>query len=229
MRPMNPLYALGGAGALVVAALVGGTLMRSALAAPPTSEGSDAGAYCDTFTRALADELGVSTDALAAARRAAAATTIDVAVTAGDLTAERGAALKERLADADGAGCGLPWRHAGGGPGRPHLPLGDLLGAAAGSLGIDEADLADRLRTGETLAEIAEAEGVDVATVTTAITEALGDALDEGVADGDLSQERADEIADQVADRLADGEWPGPFGPGRWSDRGPGAGDEPAT
>ncbi|HET7686775.1 MAG TPA: hypothetical protein VFM19_10240 [Candidatus Limnocylindria bacterium] len=218
---MRTLKALGGAGALLVAAIVGGTLISSVLAAPSgTSTDTTAlahdgdgtrGAYCQAYVDALASELGITTDELATAARAAAAATIDAAVAAGDLTEERAAALKERLAEAEGNGCAMIGGRFGfGGHGglRGHLPLGDLLGAAATSLGIEEADLAQRLRDGATLAEIAEAQGVDVATVTTAITDALGTALDEAVAAGDLTQERADEIAERVADALADGTWP---------------------
>lgn len=221
---MRRLQALGGAGALVVAAIVGGTLMSSVLAAPSgtatdsTTLAHDAdgtrGEYCRAYVDALASELEITTDELASAARDAAESTIDAAVAAGDLTEERATALKERLAGAEGNGCALiGGRFHFGIGGRPdglrgHLPLGDLLGAAATSLGIDSADLAQRLRDGETLAEIAEAEGVDVATVTTAITDALATALDEAVAAGDLTRERADQIAQRVADALADGTWP---------------------
>ena len=88
------------------------------------------------------------------------------------------------------------------------MPLGDLLGAAADSLDIGRADLVDRLRAGETLADIASAEGVEVATVTGAVTDALDGALADAVAAGDLTQARADEIAAHVAQELADGTWP---------------------
>lgn len=215
---MQPLKTLGAAGALVAAAIIGGTLISSTLAAPPETGGDDGlpgGQYCDAYRDNLAAELGIETDALDAARRAAAEATIDAAVAAGDLSEERAAALKERLADGDG--CAWLAHRPRHGPGHPHLA--DLLGAAAQSLGLDEADLIDRLRSGDTLADVAEAEGVDLAAVTGAVSDALDAALDEAVADGDLTQERADAIAKRVADALADGEWPGRVGLGRWHDR----------
>ncbi|MEO8245654.1 MAG: hypothetical protein ABI622_00910 [Chloroflexota bacterium] len=220
---MRLLRAFGGAGALVVAAIVGGTLISGVLAAPATpatdatAVADDAeGTYCQAYLDALANELGISSDELTTAGRAAAATTIDAAVAAGDLTEERATALKERLAASAGEGCGLlgGWHHPGrrggpGGPGGPGmLPFGDLLGTAADSLGIDQAALVERFRAGETLADIASAEGVDVATVTAAVSDALDSALADAVAAGDLTQARADEIAAHIATELADGTWP---------------------
>ena len=244
---MRLLKAFGGAGALVVAAIVGGTLISSVLAAPATtgtdpttladdSDGPD-GAYCQTYLDALASELGISTDELAAARQAAAATTVDAAVAAGDLTDAQATALKERIAANAGEACPfLGGRlHLGGrgGPGRPGmLPLGDLLGVAADTLGVEQADLVERLRAGETLADIATAEGVDIAAVTGAVTDALDAALADAVAAGDLTQARADDIAAHVGQELADGTWPDHPGRGHgWHGRddAPDAEATPAT
>jgi len=88
------LKAAGLASSLVVAALVGGTLISAASASPrsPASTGSslvaddvDAGAYCDLWRQTFADELGVSVDDLTPAGKAAAVATIDAAVANGDL------------------------------------------------------------------------------------------------------------------------------------------------
>lgn len=222
---MKLLKAFGGAGALAVAAIVGGTLISSVLAAPattgtdPTAIADDAaGTYCQMYLEALAGELGISTDELTAAGQAAAATAIDAAVAAGDLTEERATALKERIAANAGEGCALlggrlhPGGPGGPGwPGRPGgprmLPLGGLVDAAAASLGIEPADLVDRLRAGETLADIAAAEDVDIAMVTAAVSDALDTTLADAVAAGKLTQARADDIADHIAAELADGSW----------------------
>ncbi len=217
---MRLLKAFAGAGTLVVAAIVGGTLISSVLAAPaPTGTDSttaaDAadGAYCQTYLDALASELGISTDELTAAGQAAAATTVDAAVTAGDLTDAQATALKERIASNAGKGCaflgrGLHFGDHGGRGGQGMPPFGNLLGVAADTLGVPQADLVDRLRAGETLADVATAEGVDIATVTGAVTDALNAALADAVAAGDLTQARADKIAAHVAQEVADGTWP---------------------
>ena len=64
-----------------------------------------AGEYCATYRKALAANLGVTEDALTAAARKAAATTVDSAVADGDLTAAAGDRLKARLAEAPPDGC----------------------------------------------------------------------------------------------------------------------------
>ena len=240
---MTLLKAFGGAGALVVAAIVGGTLISSVLAAPaptgidPAALGHADGAYCQTYLDALAGELGISTDELTTAGQAAASTTIDAAVTAGDLTDAQATALKERIAENAAGPCAafggrLHFGGPGGPGGRATLPLGDLLGAAADTLGIAQADLVDRLRAGETLADIATAEGVAIATVTGAVTDTLDAALADAVAAGYLTQARADEIAARVAQELADGTWPDHPGRGHgWHGRddAPDAEATPAT
>ncbi|MGH2482850.1 MAG: hypothetical protein ACRDE9_00160, partial [Candidatus Limnocylindria bacterium] len=90
------LKLLGGAAALITAALVGGTLIGSVLAAPsgsPASSGDavslgtdETGEYCQVFLDTFAEELGVSTDELAPAAKAAAIAAINQAVENGDLT-----------------------------------------------------------------------------------------------------------------------------------------------
>jgi hypothetical protein len=87
----QPLKLLGGAAALITAALLGGTLIGSVLAATPGDSGSsapvvafgdeetDAAAYCQTFLDTFASELGVETDELAPAAKAAAIAAVNAA------------------------------------------------------------------------------------------------------------------------------------------------------
>ena len=124
---MKNIKTLGIAGGLVAAALVGGTLISAALAAPSSPGSSASGAdladgeYCEAWQEAFADELGVSVDDLLPAAKAASIAAIDAAVAAGDLTEERATALKEKIDASDGTnGCrffGHPF--AGGGHGVP--------------------------------------------------------------------------------------------------------------
>jgi len=123
---MKNLKTLSIAGALVAAALVGGTLINAVLAAPSASPTSlsaadlaGKGAYCDTWTKAFADKLGVSVGDLLPAAKAATIATIDAALTAGDLTADQAAALKAKVAAATGDACrllGHPFFGPGHGP-----------------------------------------------------------------------------------------------------------------
>ena len=210
---------IAGAGGLLAVALIGGTLFGSVLAAPGggearTSDGGPGfppfgGEYCEVFLDTFAAELGVERDALAPAAAAAANAALDAAVAAGGVTEERAAEIRERIADGDPnlcqrlGGAGGP-RH-GGDHDRHHV-MYELSEAAAGALGIEHSDLLERLRAGESLREIAQAEGVDYATVTEAVLAAARAELDEAVAAGTISRERADEILERITDRLEEGE-----------------------
>jgi polyhydroxyalkanoate synthesis regulator phasin len=98
---------------------------------------------------------------------------------------------------------------AGGHGQRGHGHRGQGLEAAAEALGMDQAELRDQLRDGSTLAEIAEAQGVEVQVVIDALVAEAEAHLDEKVAEGDLTQEEADErlaeISERITDRVNDG------------------------
>jgi hypothetical protein len=221
---MRLTKALGAAGALIIAALVGGTLIGSALATDAT-DGTDSTstgtAYCETFRDALATELGVTTDELVAAGQAAANATIDAAVAAGDLDEERADALRERIAEADGSEC-IGFGHAFG-RGFEHGAVrgflgGDVFEAAADALGVDSADLIGELREAGSLEALAETQGISYDEVKASILAAVQADLDAAVADG-LDQERADEVIERLTTWLDEG---GEIGDGP----GPGLGGE---
>ena len=92
--------------------------------------------------------------------------------------------------------------------------------AVAEALGLETADLAEQLRSGDTLADVAAAQGVPIEDVTAAISTAMSERLDEAVADDRLTQEQADEMLGGLTDRIDDivnGEAPlggRGFGPG---------------
>ncbi|HEX7172532.1 MAG TPA: hypothetical protein VF365_07995 [Candidatus Limnocylindria bacterium] len=241
---MRLTKALGAAGALIVAALVGGTLIGSTLATDQTdstdsTDSTTGTAYCETFRDALASELGVTADELLAAGQAAANATIDAAVTSGDLSEERAATLRGRIADADGTEC-MGFGHAFGhgfGIGFERGAIrgfvgGDVFEAAADALGLESADLLGELRDAGSLEALAEAQGVSYDEVRASILAAIQADLDAAVADG-LDQGRADEVIERLTAWLDEGgevgEGPGfglrhhrgafpggPFGP--WGD-----------
>jgi hypothetical protein len=231
---------LGMAGALLLSAVLGGTLIGSALAIDePTDTDSETadGAYCDTFLDAFASELGVTTDEVTAAGKAAALATLDAAVAAGDLTEERADALRERIDEADGAGCGLfkaGWAR-GFANGAAHGWARGFLGggvfeAAADALGIDSSELMTQLRDASSLEALSEELGVSYDDVKASVLAAVQADLDAAVAEG-LSQERADAVIERLTTWLDEGGelgglHPGPghhrerfggFGP--WADR----------
>jgi urease gamma subunit len=69
---------------------------------------------------------------------------------------------------------------------------GDMLAAVAEALGLEADALIDELQDGKTVAEIAEAQGVDLADVVAALTADYAERLADEVADGDLTQAQAD-------------------------------------
>lgn len=205
---------LGIAGGLVAAALVGGTLISAALAAPssPGASGTTAdlanGEYCEAWQEAFANELGVSVDDLLPAAKAASIAAIDAAVAAGDLSEERATALKEKIDAFEGNGCrffGHP--NFGGGHGFKAHFGGPLLSVAAEALGMEAGELKRALRSGDSLQDVASAEGKDYNTVKQAIHDAVKTRLDAAVAEG-LDQARADEILSKLDEALASGEFP---------------------
>ena len=150
---------------------------------------------------------------------------VDKLVAAGKKAIDEAAAdakanLEERITDLVEDGFpdhgGFP---GGGGPGRHGFGFFDL-SEAADALGLTEAQLRTRLEAGDSLADIAEAEGVTVDAVVKALVDAATSKIDEVVAAGDLSAERAAELKDGLADRIRsvveDG-LPGPWGP--WGHR----------
>lgn len=109
-----------------------------------------------------------------------------------------------------------------GGPGPVRLEV------VAEAIGIDADDLRSALRDGQTIAEVAEANGVTADAVVAALVAALEEHLDERVAGGDMTQERADEILAEAPERITavvNGEAPaGGRGPGFHGPRGFGGG-----
>jgi hypothetical protein len=215
---MRTAKLLGAAGALIAAALVGGTLIGSVFgqsSPTPTVDTTKDAAYCQTFLDVFASKLGVSTDALLPAAKAAATAAVDAAVAAGDLTAEVGAEMKTRIEAADGNGCallGAGFGHFAHKVGR-HVFTGDLLDAAAGVLKLSTDALTTELRSGKSLKEVAAAQSVDYATVSKAVLDAAKADLDKAVAAGNLTRERADQMLSRLSDALASGDFP--KGPGR--------------
>jgi hypothetical protein len=228
----QPLKLLGGAAALITAALVGGTLIGSVLAAPSgsgagttealfgedESTGTAAAEYCQVFLDTFASELGVATDELAPAAKAAAIAAINAAVEAGDLSQEAADRMIARIEEWDGEGCrwiGFKlghWAHHAG----QTAFLSSMWGAAAETLGMEPSELREALADA-TLEEIAESEGVAYVDVVAAVLAAAQEDLDAAVEAGRITQERADAILERLETWLNEGgiggwgEGPKPF------------------
>jgi ribosomal protein S20 len=231
---MSTLRIAGLAGLLVVAAIVGGTIIGSVAArtlqpttpslasaaaeaavsaATAAPAGAKATEYCADFRRAFAANLGVDVTALAPAAKAAALATIDAAVADGTIQKARGDRLKARIEAADADGCALlagrvaAIRKAAE-PGTSRAALGvvkDGITAAAKALGMTPAELGAKLRTGGSLKAVATDKGVPYDTVVAAVVASVKADLDAAVAAGTIKQARADRILARLEANLADG------------------------
>jgi hypothetical protein len=222
---MSMLRPIAMAGALLLAALVGGTVIPGALAATatPTTTAAPApaepepgpvtadaaGEYCAAFKAALATNLNVSGEQLTAAVKAAIGAAVDDAVADGSLPAAAAERIKTKVAAADGSQCGLlaGWRAK---VARGALQIGkDVRDAAADALDITAKQLRTDLRAGKSLENIATASGVPYEAVQAAAAAAVRTDLDAAVAAGTITQARADRIMARVTTRL-DAGWPAP-------------------
>jgi hypothetical protein len=161
------------------------------------------------FFDAVARHLGISSEELEEATKAAAIEQVDAALEEGRITEEQAERLKERIESGEGVPFFGPrfGFERGFGPGfgfdGPHgsfhlVAPGDQLTAAADYLGLSVAELRERLRDGDSLADIAEAEGKSVDGLRDAMLDALREKLDNAVEEGNLTREQADRILDHI-------------------------------
>ncbi|SER01309.1 hypothetical protein [Actinokineospora terrae] len=164
---------------------------------------SDASSTRKAF-QAAAKALDMSTDDLRAALRdgqsladiakakGVSESTLTDAITSA--TSSNGAEIAQKLLAGPGGGHGGPGG-PGGGPGGPPPPPRDsrvdsALSAVQDALGID--DLDDELASGESLTDVAAANGMDADTLKTTLTTAIS------AADSTLSADAVSELADKI-------------------------------
>lgn len=78
------------------------------------------------------------------------------------------------------------------------------LDEAAAAIGIDEADLREAIDGGATIADVAEANGVEPAVVIDAMVDAKAERIGEKVAEGRITQEQADDKLAELEARITD-------------------------
>jgi polyhydroxyalkanoate synthesis regulator phasin len=117
---------------------------------------------------------------------------LDGLVTDGTISAEQADAVAAHLASQwDFHGRRMHRIHAG-------------LDVAAATIGIAETDLVEALRDGQTVADVAEANGVLPQTVIADLAAEVNTRVDEAVANGDLDDERGVEIKANALERITD-------------------------
>jgi predicted XRE-type DNA-binding protein len=137
---------------------------------------------------------------------AAAKADIDKAVTDKKLTQAQAdqimTALKSRIGDLVNGSLRFRGPHGPGGPGKPFI--GKELGAAAKYLGLSQSSLRDKLSGGQSLADVAKAQGKDVNGLQQAIVDAAKADLDQAVKDNKLTQSEADNILSGLKSHVGD-------------------------
>jgi len=183
-----------------LAALAGVAIAGGALAASGTF---DPKAEKQAFLNDAAGRLGVSSDKLEAALKAAAIDRVDAALAAGQITKDQADAMKAAI-NAGRLPLGVPF-----GPGlRGEMggihTLHGALDAAATYLGLTEDQLRTQLQSGKTLADVAKAQGKSVEGLKQALTADLKTKLDAAVKAGRLTQAEANGILTRVSASLDD-------------------------
>lgn len=191
MKFRKPLVILGLAG-VVTALVVGGTAFAQTPTPSPNQQAKTSNG--EFFLDRLAAALGTTRDKLNGAFTQARNETVDQAVKDGRLTQEQADRIKSQQGTAPfGFGFGVLGR--GGKGGAAFMGGSQVRDAIAKVLGMTPEDLANQLRSGKSLAELAKGREQ---TVKDAIVSAVKPQLDQAVKDGKITQDRANQILDQI-------------------------------
>ncbi|HEX5922880.1 MAG TPA: hypothetical protein VFY45_03550 [Baekduia sp.] len=170
---------------------------------------SGGGSGASDFLDSVAKHLGVSPQKLKDATKAAAVDQVDADLAAGRITKAQADEMKARIESGDGVlggpgfgpGPGGPGGRGGpGGAGKPFLA--DELAVAAKYLGLDASDLRTKLENGQSLADIAKAQGKDLAGLKQTIRDSAKTELDKAVTDKKLTQSQADDILSNLKSHI---------------------------
>lgn len=190
-------------------AVVGGTaLAQSGGEGSPPAAGTQAqgledgaprlGALCLRFQEGVASELGVSVEEVQAAFKTSALGMVDEAVEAGKLDPEKAAQLKERIEE--GNGCWHP--HPRATQRAVLLVKGLVVHAAAETLDMTPRELIGELRDCQSLAQVAEAQGMDPDDLKTGILDDAEKHLGQAAARGRITEERADQVLQKLTENI---------------------------
>jgi hypothetical protein len=193
MRSLNSKRVLVTASALSLAVGAGGAIAAS----------KDSSSNHQSFLSRVAGHLGISTQKLEDATKAAAIDQVDADLKAGKITKAQADELKARIRQGN-APFLFGERHRFGGPGRlHHAPFGHL-SAAADYLGLTVPALLEKLSSGQSLAQIAKAQDKSVDGLKKAMVADAKERLDQAVDNGMLTQAQADKALSEIEERIDD-------------------------
>jgi hypothetical protein len=201
-----------GALALLVVGGAGGAIAATQLDTPAARSAA--------IVSDAAQQLGVQPSALTSALEKAEEDQIDSEVSTGDLTQSQGDAMKAAIASGQVPLIGTPG--IGGGFGHVSAGIGGFglfgdLDAAATYLGLTGSQIASDLRSGQTLADLATAQGKTADGLVAALVAAEKSTLDGLVSSGKLSADQETQIEsnlEQQITSLVNGTHTGPGGGG---------------
>lgn len=183
--------------AITVAALavIGGGGAAIAAAQGSSSSGQ-------SFLDSVAKHLGISSQKLEDATKAAAVDQVDAALKEGKITQAQADELKARIQSGEFpplAGPRFGQHHRGGAP-----LFGEKFSGAADYLGLTQAELRTKLNAGRSLADIAKARGKSVDGLKQAILDEAEKKLDQLVEDGELTRAEADQMLARMKTHIDD-------------------------
>ncbi len=222
------IIVLGVVAALGFAALTS----RQSLAQAPTptqttpnqqAGGNSLGQYESFFWQAFANRLGVTLDKLKQSLVAAIGDTLSQAVKDGKITQSQANQIQSNVQTwANNGMQGFPFgkfgRRGGAGFEFGFMGKGQLLGDFAKALNIDQQTLMTDLQNGQTIADIATAQKVDINQVKQSVLAAEKSRLDTAVTNNQLTQSQADQFYQKLStsiDTLVNQKWTG-TGRGGW-------------
>lgn len=180
----------------------------------------------DGFLARVAGHLGISTQKLEDATKAAAIDQVNADLEAGKITKAQADAMKARIEKGEvPLFFGGPHRFGPGGPHRfgdfGHVPFGEHghLSAAADYLGLTVPQLFQKLANGQSLADVAKAQHKSVDGLKKAILDGAKKDLDQAVKSGFLNESQAKAALEALQSRIDDivnGTFPGPGMRGRF-------------
>ena len=160
------------------------------------------------FLDSVAQHLGISSKKLNDAVKAASIDQVNQALKEGRITKAQADALKARIESGPapllGRGLLGPGRFGFGFHSRGLYEHSDHLSSAANYLGLTEAQLRAKLFAGQSLADVAKAQGKSVDGLKGAILSAAQKKLDQAVSDGTLTKAQASQLSNRLKSKIDD-------------------------
>lgn len=191
MRLGKPLAILGVVSIVAAMAVAGTAFAQTPTPTPNQQTKTD---YLNVFLDKLAGALGIDRSRLDAAVKTARDQTVDQAVADGRLSQERADRIKAQPG-IQGFGFGFGPFGRGAKPFVPRMGGQAVMDAIAGALGMSSQDLMTQLRSGKTLAELAQGKEQQVKDAVVATVKAKLDPL---VQSGKITQAQEDQMLDKI-------------------------------